>query len=259
MSTYVIGDVHGEFDIFQDFLNRLESNDKGSIYILVGDIIDRGPKTPEMVKWAIENITSSGKYQMVIGNHEFEKIDWWDRCAEYAAMHMDTQDNNVIAFECSRDNYDFVESFKESGHTGDEVKEAIDFFKTLKYYKDITVNGQRFVIVHANLPYSAIDEDGNNYYIQKDLKLRQKDFIVWDRDADGFDKIPDTILVNGHTPTVLPEAFPFYLSKNPKYGKIINTKNRYNIDCGLVFKEEYPEANLAALRLDDLQEFYYYE
>ncbi len=70
MGTWVIGDVHGCYDEFIEMVNKVEKMDKSPTFILIGDIEDRGPKSREMMDWAVENVTEDGKFQMVLGNHE---------------------------------------------------------------------------------------------------------------------------------------------------------------------------------------------
>ena len=48
MNTLVIGDIHGCYDELQTLLDKagLSSGDK---IVAVGDIVDRGPETPEVL------------------------------------------------------------------------------------------------------------------------------------------------------------------------------------------------------------------
>ena len=59
-----------------------------------------------------------------------------------------------------------------------------------------------------------------------------------------------TILVHGHTPTV----------DGYSKGRIEFGKKYINVDCGCVYRKQgFKEANLAAIRLEDLEEFYLYK
>lgn len=78
MSTYVIGDLHGCFDEWISFKNKIEASDTDAQFILVGDIIDRGPKKRELLSWCKHNIRLNGKYQMVMGNHEYARQNSWN-------------------------------------------------------------------------------------------------------------------------------------------------------------------------------------
>ena len=73
MGIYAIGDIHGCFDEWIDFKERIEKMDESAQFILIGDIVDRGPKENDMIGWALKNITKTGKYRMLIGNHEYDR------------------------------------------------------------------------------------------------------------------------------------------------------------------------------------------
>ena len=42
MATYVISDIHGEYDKFITLLEKIDLKDSDTLYIL-GDVVDRGP------------------------------------------------------------------------------------------------------------------------------------------------------------------------------------------------------------------------
>ena len=42
MATYVISDIHGEYDKFTTLLEKIDLKDMDTLYIL-GDVVDRGP------------------------------------------------------------------------------------------------------------------------------------------------------------------------------------------------------------------------
>ncbi|MBO5303419.1 MAG: metallophosphoesterase [Lachnospiraceae bacterium] len=74
---YVIGDVHGCYDEMMALIKLIEENDNDAKIIFVGDLIDRGPDVIKVLNWAMEHITSDGKYQGVRGNHEQMVIEWY--------------------------------------------------------------------------------------------------------------------------------------------------------------------------------------
>jgi|SRR5579871_470457 len=67
MAIYVIGDVQGCFLTLQKLLNEINFNDKNDELIFLGDVINRGPKSLEVLR-LIKNHPASMK--MVLGNHE---------------------------------------------------------------------------------------------------------------------------------------------------------------------------------------------
>ena len=64
---WVIGDVHGEYQQLLDLLNKIPQN---SNICFVGDLIDRGYKSKEVVKLIRDN-----NYFIVKGNHEVLMIE----------------------------------------------------------------------------------------------------------------------------------------------------------------------------------------
>ena len=62
---FIIGDVHGCFKEFLALLNKADYRSETHRLILVGDIINRGPFSLEMLKWVKTN-----GVEMVRGNHE---------------------------------------------------------------------------------------------------------------------------------------------------------------------------------------------
>ena len=253
--TYIVGDIHGCFSEWITLKNRIEAEDEKAKFILVGDIIDRGNETTKMIDWAMSNITLDGKYQMIMGNHEFERIISWERFYEpiRKLCKNDMIDTKYIAL----DRYNFAEILSKEGKTWQYMENFLNWCKKLPYYKDIVVNGIRFIIVHANLPYSIID--WSTHELREPRTFKEKDYITFDRECGDFDKIPNAVLVHGHNASVFPDSFHFSLDiTEDDLGKIIYMSNRINIDCGLVYKQYGKPGNLAAIRLDDLKEYYLY-
>jgi len=62
MQHYIIGDVHGHYDTLMKLVSKLPSDAK---LIFVGDLIDRGSRSAEVVKFVRE-----GGHGCVMGNHE---------------------------------------------------------------------------------------------------------------------------------------------------------------------------------------------
>jgi serine/threonine protein phosphatase 1 len=60
----IIGDVHGHYDGLMLLLDSIEPTTDDQIYFL-GDLIDRGPKSAQVVDFVREN-----NYGCVLGNHE---------------------------------------------------------------------------------------------------------------------------------------------------------------------------------------------
>ncbi len=76
MATYAIGDIQGCFDEFQDLLNHIQFNPTQDRLWLAGDLINRGPKSLEMLRF-IKNL--GGPHQIVLGNHDLHLLASWTR------------------------------------------------------------------------------------------------------------------------------------------------------------------------------------
>jgi serine/threonine protein phosphatase 1 len=60
----IIGDAHGHFDAVLRLLDQIALRNDDRVYFL-GDLIDRGPQSKQLVNFVIEN-----HYQCLLGNHE---------------------------------------------------------------------------------------------------------------------------------------------------------------------------------------------
>ena len=58
MSIWVIGDIHGCFDTFMALVAKLPKDAK---ICLAGDLIDRGPKSRQVVQYVMDNDIDGAK------------------------------------------------------------------------------------------------------------------------------------------------------------------------------------------------------
>jgi protein phosphatase len=79
----IIGDIHGCYDELVTLLaglgyvNNDETwvNTEGRKVVFAGDLVDRGPKTPEVLK-LVMSMTAAGKAYCVPGNHDIKLMRW---------------------------------------------------------------------------------------------------------------------------------------------------------------------------------------
>ena len=74
--VYVVGDIHGRFDLFRQLLNQLEADARSqakcpSRIVLLGDLIDRGPQSSQVLEFArAMQLQNRGRVVVLCGNHE---------------------------------------------------------------------------------------------------------------------------------------------------------------------------------------------
>ena len=71
----LIGDVHGEIDALEALLSRLGVRGTRSdrVLVFVGDLIDRGPDSPAVVR-RVRELVGAGAARCIAGNHELNAL-----------------------------------------------------------------------------------------------------------------------------------------------------------------------------------------
>lgn len=69
MARYVIGDIHGRIDALQRLVQHAEISPSDEIW-LVGDLVNTGPSSREVVRWAAER----ANLRCVLGNHDLHML-----------------------------------------------------------------------------------------------------------------------------------------------------------------------------------------
>lgn len=67
MATWAIGDVQGCFETLRRLLGRIGGPPRGDRVLLVGDLVNRGPRSLDVLRWAAE---AGGRVEAVLGNHD---------------------------------------------------------------------------------------------------------------------------------------------------------------------------------------------
>lgn len=213
MKTLFITDIHGCLDEMLQLI-ALANADR---IICCGDMIDRGPKSREVVQYIIDN-----NIECVLGNHEYMDIE---------AYQFMLDNNKWALFESDWYLNGGKAVFNSYPDMGSFVKH-IDFFKSLPIYIDtkLTHNNRKIVAAHTNL-FSVIKD-----LPPEDLTFRQKFHLVWNR-ARGTGQ-QDYLVVHGHTPT------DFYagLDKQP-----FVCEHSINIDTGCAYKTTPTRGKLTGL------------
>ncbi len=115
-------------------------------------------------------------------------------------------------------------------------REVFNFILSFSMYEEVTVDGRKYLLVHAGL---------GDYSPEKRIEDYSLKNLVWDRADYEIQYFDDIYVVSGHTPTQ-------FIEGNPRPGYIYKHLNHIAIDCGCGM----PGRHLAAICLDTGEEFY---
>lgn len=231
--NYVIGDIHGCYDQFVEVLNLIRLKEEDTLYML-GDVVDRGPHPIKTLLKLMEmpNVVC------IVGNHELMALDG----LRFLNTQITTESVDSIDAELLGNLVDWqrngsettIEEFKHLDQ--DMRQEILSFIMEFSMYEELTVNGQKYLLVHAGL---------GEYRPEKRIEEYSLKNLVWDRVDYDMQYFEDTIVVTGHTPTQ-------YIKGNQKPGRIYKHLNHIAIDCGCGM----PGGRLAAICWETGEEYY---
>jgi bis(5'-nucleosyl)-tetraphosphatase (symmetrical) len=95
MATYVIGDIHGCMDSLQSLLTEIAFGSQDNLW-LVGDLVNRGPKSLEVLRWAL---ALGDRVISVLGNHDLYLLA--RAAGAVKRKKHDTLDQVLDAADCS--------------------------------------------------------------------------------------------------------------------------------------------------------------
>jgi bis(5'-nucleosyl)-tetraphosphatase (symmetrical) len=71
MATYAVGDIQGCYGTFRKLLERIAFDPGRDRLLLVGDLVNRGPQSVEVLRWVMRNDRA---IRTVLGNHDLHLI-----------------------------------------------------------------------------------------------------------------------------------------------------------------------------------------
>ena len=227
--TYVMSDIHGNYEAFKKMLREINFNDDDLLYI-AGDLVDYGSESMDLIR----DISARTNVYAVVGDHDL------------TALKMLSEYDRMLASGAAPD-ADFAEAMKEWVNDGgaptfegfrkldDDMKEGVlDYLSDLALFEEIKVKNDEYVIVHAGIR----NFDGNT--VLDDLS--PDDFIYESLDPDR-EYYEDKTVIAGHIHTnELPDPDPDMIY----YGN-----GTIFLDCG-----SDKNGTLGCLCLDNGKEYY---
>ena len=216
MSIYAIGDIHGCVRELTFLHEKIFTNDKFKIkddlLIYLGDYIDRGLKSKQVIDQIIKLKNNKIKTIHLMGNHEefmidflFNKINNIKKWLNFG-VDQTIRSYGIEIVDFIKDGFedDIIDSLRNALLRKMDANH-IDFFKNL----ETKFSTEKYFFVHAGI-------DPKKKLIDQD----KKDFL-WSRSSEFFheDFKAEKIIVHGHTPE----------------HNIVNDPYRINIDTGCYF------------------------
>ena len=193
--TVAIGDIHGDLEAFERLLTRLPKLDAADTIVLLGDYVDRGPRSAEVIA-KVQALTALGPAKVVAlrGNHE----DAWLKII----------DEGWFEFILPRGNgcLDTLRSFQGRVGQAIEAPDGDDFAQMERgaFFPADVVTWMRALPLYY--------EDDHAIYVHAGLKRHEGAFLhpslvtppralLWLRDRDFFQNYRGKLIVFGHTTT----------------------------------------------------------
>ena len=262
MSTYVMGDIHGCFEEFQQMLRKVALSEADRL-ILTGDYIDRGPDSLKMLRW-LENCPV--QVTPLRGNHDEEFAAYVDALCQIDSKwdlqtRPDSHEDAAALYDTAKYLFKtnglsaalFFDRYGTLGHllhttgiTMDDLHTWRSMIRGMPYYVELSVRQRPCVVVHAGYRREGFADEAE-----------AQDFYLYAREeAYREGGIPHGMVIAGHTPTVLEGEFAY------QAGRVFRLYDEgkdcvfYDIDCGCALRKKYPDARLACIRVEDEAVFY---
>ena len=259
MSHYVIGDVQGCYDELEKLCNKIKFNPNKDQLIFAGDLVNRGAKSLDVMKFCLRNKNS---IRAVLGNHDFYLMYLIEHNERNTSLNkiLDSKHINDInnwikslplllkvyikesneTFWIAHAGIPFIWSFETAKTLSDEIQKVLkkDSYSLLKNmwgdepkrWNTKLEGSKRYrTIINYFTRMRYLDKTGSLMLDKKDLKS-QKNYIPWFKQT--IDNLDDNeYIIFGHWAA---------LNGKTKLNNIIG------LDTGCVWGKK-----LTAIRLED--------
>ncbi|MFA5044926.1 MAG: metallophosphoesterase family protein [Paludibacter sp.] len=197
---FAIGDIHGCFDSLKELVENKIQLQKEDKLIFLGDYIDRGPKSKEVIDYIIELQNNDYDVVTLLGNHESMLIDAYNN-------------NGSMDKWIKNGGSETLKSFEFDSLTNIDSK-YLNFFNNLKYYFE----NEEYLFVHAGFNDTIEDPFSDKYWMLWKSRERYSNPLLKDR-----------TIIHGHVP----------VSLNITLNQIANNNKVVNIDGGCIYSNAH--------------------
>ena len=224
--TYVVSDIHGNYEKFKTLLDEIRFRDGDVMYVL-GDVVDFGEDPIGLIC----DISMRYNVLPILGERDYDALGMLTELDKM--LSGDAPDADALARMAewmTNGGKTTIEGFRALD--ADLREGVLDYLSDMALYEEVEVGGRKYLLTHAGIadfdPDASLDDYMPEDFIREPLDTERKYF-------------DDTTIIVGHTPTQ-------ELGGN---GRIFYTDSAIFIDCGAEMGER-----LGCLRLDDGKEFY---
>lgn len=204
---FAIGDIHGCFDSLKELVENKIQLQKDDKLILLGDYIDRGDKSKDVVDFIIDLLENGYDVIPLMGNHEALLIDAFEDEKNISKWIQNGGNETLKSFE--------INSLK------DIESKYIEFFKGLRYYYTF----EDYLFVHAGFNDNLLNPF-TDYYS-----------MLWKcKETYTNPLLSEKTIIHGHNPVRVAICEERVLAKL----RVIN------IDTGCVYKDNEGYGRLTA-------------
>lgn len=208
---FAIGDIHGCFDSFKQLVERKIEIKKSDKLVLLGDYIDRGSQSKEVIDYIIEMQQNDFDVIPLMGNHEAMLLNAIKDDAFIPVWIYNGGSETLKSFN--------IQSLKEI----DQI--YIEFFKSLQYYYSFN----DLLFVHAGFNDEVSNPFEDNYS------------MIWEcRKEYNNPSLKNKTIIHGHCLVKL----------NTCQEAVSSNKKVINIDTGCVYADKTDYGILTALEVN---------
>jgi serine/threonine protein phosphatase 1 len=211
---FAISDIHGCFDTFHTLITSRIGLTKSDKLILLGDYIDRGEKSKEVIDFIIDLMNSGFDITPLCGNHENMLVDSFGNPDIMPLWLLNSGMTTMQSFGIHDINY--IE------------KKYLDFFQNLGYFK----KEGNFLFVHAGFNDFAPDPFSDKHCMIWECRTFYENLLLRDK-----------TIIHGHRPKRI-EIVKKLISESSKV---------IPIDTGCVYDKEQGYGNLSALDVGNME------
>jgi serine/threonine protein phosphatase 1 len=204
---FAIGDIHGCFDSLKELVENKIQLQKSDKLILLGDYIDRGEKSKEVIDFIIELLENGYDVIPLIGNHEAMLIAACENEKNISQWIQNGGDKTLKSFDI--------------GSLNDIESKYIKFFNDLRYYCSF----EDFLFVHAGFNDNVLNPFTDFYSMLWKCKESYSNPILEDK-----------TIIHGHNPISVSKCEERILAKH----------HVINIDTGCVYNDKEGFGRLTA-------------